>query len=223
MSVFEDLARSRRFDGPSPRNSDYLQIRHIALLVCASAGSIVAVVSVFVLNDLKWGVILNDPAAQFDLPAYAGLFTYASVIALVVAAAICLFARATGRLRDDEAVVLGLAGILSALLALDDLFLLHERFLRESLGLSELFVFAVYGAIGAAILWRLGPEVIGRRFAGLWLAACFLALMTLADKVEKTLGTPAWLYLTEETAKFCGFILWAAFWIAYSRVALRRG
>ena len=57
--------------------------------------------------------------------------------------------------------------MLSALLAIDDLFLLHERALRESLGLNELSVFAVYGAIGIAILWRLGPEVIGRRFAGL--------------------------------------------------------
>lgn len=202
---------------------EILSLKWIVLLTLVGVAAIAGVVEIFRAQNLGWAVVLVDPASQFDFPAYAGLFTYASVMVLIALFAVCLFVRSevAADASGPEAQVLGLVGLLSLLLALDDLFLLHEGLLRHQFGISEMAVFAVYGALGLAILWLIGTDVLSRAFLGLWAAVGFLVLMTVADKAEKFLGTTAPLLLAEETAKFCGFVLWTAFWMSYARVALR--
>ena len=220
MSVFGYKEEHRHFSF-SENKDDVLSFKLISFIAGTSVLAIAAVVALFMRLDLKWGVVFDDPASHFGLPAFAGAFSYLGIMALIATAAVCLFAFGLrGMINDHAAGTLGLVGFLSVLLSLDDLFLLHEGVLRHTFGINELFVFGVYGAIGLTILFRLGPDVAGRRYAGLWMAILLLAAMTVADKAEKTVGTTAWLLLFEETAKLCGFALWAAFWIAFARTAL---
>ncbi|MGL5010734.1 MAG: hypothetical protein ACRC6I_12700, partial [Paracoccaceae bacterium] len=58
-----------------------------------------------------------------------------------------------------------------------------------------------------------------RRYLGFWVAAGFLVVMLGTDLMFEV-ATPA-SFLIEETAKVCGFALWAAFWIAEARAVLR--
>lgn len=188
-----------------------------AVVAAIAVGTLAVAIQTLRLRGEKWGLLVDDPSAQFGFPVYAGAFTHAGVALLVGTGAIALFA--AGLADRSRQRILTLVGLLSLLLAIDDLFLLHERVLREALGVSELVIFAVYGAIATYIAILIGRDLLGWRYVGLMLSVAFLCLMTAADKLEKVIGTPAWLLLLEEAAKLCGFALWAAFWALYAHGA----
>ena len=70
----------------------------------------------------------------------------------------------------------------------------------------------------ACVLGR--GRVFTQAWLGFWVAAAFLVLM-LGTDVMFEVATPA-SFLVEEVAKLCGFVLWAAFWIAFAGRVLRR-
>ena len=212
--------RSNR-DSPRLRHDLFPSLGQTAGMVLACMALIAGVVQILRLQEARWGLVFSDPASQYGFSPLAGLFTYLGVVALVSAGAICLFVRTLVIVTSRDRAILGLVGLLSALLAADDLFVLHEGVVRDLLGWNEMVFFAIYGVMGLGVLGLVGPQVLGRRFLALWLSIAFLALMTSVDYLETIVGTPAIILLSEETAKFCGFVLWAAFWMCYARAAVQ--
>ena len=105
------------------------------------------------------------------------------------------------------------AGLSSALIALDDQFLLHERVLPSLTGLPELVFLLPYGIIGGAAPF-VASRVAGWRYmAGLWPSLVFLALSVSTDL--EIFGESS--YATEDLLKLAGFAAWSAFWIATTR------
>lgn len=191
------------------------------VIVAIIAATLVAVggsVALFHVTGRDWWVLLRDPAAAFEFVPYAGLFSHLGVLAMTVSGAISMFAALVLPRGGREKQVLLSAGLLSLWLAVDDLFMLHEALLPRLIGLPEPATLGAYVALGLGLVWLIGPAVLTRRCLGLWASGGFLAAM-LATDLTFEVATSASL-LIEETAKVCGFLLWAAFWIAEARTAL---
>jgi hypothetical protein len=205
-------------DHTSDTSPSLLPAALIAAIIAAILLAVGGAVALFQLTGRDWWVLLRDPAAAFEFAPYAGLFSHLGVLAMTVSGAISVFAALVLPRGRREKQILFFAGVLSLWLAVDDLFMLHEALLPRLVGLPEPATLGVYVALGLGLMGLIGPAVLTRRYLGLWASAGFLAAM-LATDLAFEVATSASL-LIEETAKVCGFMLWAAFWIAEARAAL---
>lgn len=101
--------------------------------------------------------LLIDPPTQLGQSFYIGAFSHIGVLAWWTAAACCALAAFAMRDRarsDGSVTALACGAALSALLGLDDLFLLHERALPAHVGIPQNLIFIGYGAWTAVYLWR---------------------------------------------------------------------
>lgn len=178
------------------------------------------------MQDLNWGHVFADPAEVGRYPVYTGLFTYLGILALAITAAVLAFAaRRLAPLERDEVTerhLLGLAALLSTLLAIDDLFQFHEYILRSAFGIHEALVYAVFAVIGLVILLVAGRRCVTAEFTGFWIAAVLLVVSLFADLLEDRANPSAIQLLVEEVSKFCGLTVWLVFWWRFAGSALDR-
>jgi hypothetical protein len=150
--------------------------------------------------------LFSDLAGFTGLPPYFGVFSHLGVLAwwgTGVACLLCAWAIPAGR----ERMMMLLAAGLAALLALDDLFMLHERVLPY-FGIAEELMLAGYACLGVAYLVAF-RDIHLRLEWPLLLAA--LALLGTSVAVDVALAySPATLIL-EEATKFAGIIAWTAY------------
>ncbi|MCZ4260865.1 hypothetical protein O4G76_08430 [Limimaricola sp. G21655-S1] len=158
-----------------------------------------------------YGFFTRDPTQIGNIPRYAGFLSSLGVMAWTVGAAVSLFTGAVlaSRSRDvaDLRFFLFFGGF-TALLAWDDLFLIHENFM-----LGEKPLFLAYGAIALTgiILFR---EMFWGESRGFALAAAAAFLLSLSVDagqrlVEAQIGDIR--ILIEDGAKFIGAVCWAIF------------
>lgn len=143
--------------------------------------------------------------ATFGFVSQIGLFLWVSAASFALFAALIL--HMLGANRGLTGFML-YGGLLSALLAMDDAFLLHESIL-PGFGIPQNFVLALYGLLGLVyagvfrrLMLRTGPLLLGA--AGMAVAA------SLAIDVFIGIQTPA-IAILEDAFKFMGIALWAAF------------
>jgi hypothetical protein len=101
--------------------------------------------------------LLIDPSTQFGQSLYIGAFSHIGVLAWWTAAASCALSALAVRDRTGSGgpvAALACGAALSALLGLDDLFLLHERALPAHVGIPQNLIFIGYSAWTAVYLWR---------------------------------------------------------------------
>lgn len=178
------------------------------------------------MQDLKWGGMFADPSDIGGYPIHTGLFTYIGVLALTIAAAVLAFsALRMAPVARDEVIarrVLVVAALLSALLAIDDLWQFHERVLRHAFGIHEALVYAVFAVIGLVILLIAGRRSLSAQFTGFWIAAGLLVVSLIADLLEDKANPSAIQLLAEEVTKLCGLTVWMLFWWRFAATALDR-
>lgn len=164
-------------------------------------------------SDLS--LALKDPATLTGQPFYLGAVSNAGAGLLIVAATATAMAASLGaRPRRLFAWV----AALSALLAADDLFLLHEGPIRGVLPWFELFMFALYGGAAAAIVWAQRRLLFRPRQMPLLLGLAGLALSVALDSVLEGAPLPD---ATEDLAKFAGYVFWSIYWTRLALDALR--
>lgn len=189
----------------------------------ATGGVVVAVVAaVFMLAVLaileRYGVpaavLIRDPASQLGFWPFYGFLSHLGVFLLGACGAILSFvAVVAGRERGLFAAI----GALSLLLAADDFLMLHEHFLPNR-GIPERAIYAVYA------LWGLATAALNRRFflgrqaLAFWLAVILLGASAAVDAMQTRWDENL---VLEDTLKFCGIAVWAAFWIARAGGAVR--
>ena len=135
-------------------------------------------------------------------------------------AAICVFTYAVIKERPgqrERASFFLFGGLLTALLALDDLFLLHERLFVTYLGIGENITFGVYGLLISAYMVWFVRTILRTDFLLLVLAVGFFGVMLFADKEFVVLSEDV-SHLFEDGAKLFGIVSWAAY---YARASLR--
>lgn len=106
------------------------------------------------------------------------------------------------------------AAVFSAVLLVDDLFMLHEN-LKARVAHGDLLLFAVHGTF--ALAYCLALARVARALGVLPLCLLFLAGGFLAVSITADLGGPAadlhatWPWVLEDGSKFVGIAFWAAF------------
>jgi hypothetical protein len=159
------------------------------------------------ITDLE--LVIRDLAQTCDLPLGVGLVSNLGYLLWMATAAICWFtalsdvSRPQGRARE----LLLAGGLFSMLLDVDDMFLLHDRYISANV-LYLLYI--VFAALILAryrdLVWRLGGPV----FLG---AVLLLGTSLVFDKFQKVLPIaygPGQLF--EEGVKFLGIASWLFFW-----------
>jgi hypothetical protein len=163
------------------------------------------------------GVLLRDPVVQFGLPVYAGFLSYLGIMLLCAAAAITLFVAAAIR---EARSLFAFVGMLSAVLALDDLYVLHELVGPNYFGIPQLAFLALYAVLGLVTLWLLVSRFGFQQSMGLLVALSALGMSVLLDVAVPSsarfplgpLNIPQ--IVIEDLFKLAGWAAWLAFWTA---------
>ena len=167
-------------------------------------------VAVLVLRDAGFSLteILRDPAQQSGASSFLGFVSNIGVWLWVSSFAICCYSLITRpidmtRGRSELMILLAL---LSLLLAVDDFFLLHERYVYQ----KGIFLFYALCALTlAARHFRRIIEIDGFSFA---LAGVLLASSIIIDMEQRKIPFDyAHVQLVEEGCKFIGASLWLFF------------
>lgn len=177
-------------------------------------------------------VLLRDAnatarATETGLPFYRGALSNLGILLWWGAANVYAFAaylahpRALGS--GPHRAFLTYMALFTGLLALDDLFMIHEEILPVRLGVPEAGMYALYGALAAGLVWFV-HELMTTDFMVLGLAFAFFALSVVFDQgLLRQFGLPALVsLLAEDLSKMLGIALWFAFALRTAKQALAR-
>ena len=156
--------------------------------------------------------VLRDLAQACDAPLGQGFLSSVGYLLWMAAAAIALFAASThlirGSIVNRQFAFCG--GGFSLWLCLDDMFLVHDRYLGES------FLYVTYSVFTVLLLVCFREPL--KRFAGdsFLLSVVFLGSSVLIDAFQGIFpASYETVQLFEEGAKFLGIAAWLAFWCHY--------
>jgi hypothetical protein len=156
------------------------------------------------------GHFTRDPLCVAEEPFYIGILSNFSVLGWAAGATVALFAavalRGAGSARRQGAF-LGGFGAFTALLTLDDLFMLHDQAFPDYLGVPEPFVLGAYVAIAVALLIAFASQIASTRVTLLALALALFAGSLICDALYDDEG---WAPFYEEGFKFFGIAAWAS-------------
>ncbi|WBU55737.1 hypothetical protein [Paracoccus sediminicola] len=184
------------------------------------AAVIVLLVGAVVLIGAARGVwhpaqVLRDPAAEFGFPIYGGFVSYLGVAGWLIAGSVTGLAAAVRPMLRKTLIPVC---TLSLLLALDDLFMLHEAFLPR-IGLPEKLVLFCYGVIALVAVWPFLAAAI--RWQKPLLGISLMAMIgSLGVDMLLSHGDGG-AALIEDLLKFTGVTFWAACWTQHAADALR--
>jgi hypothetical protein len=184
-------------------------------LALAAAGSL-AVLVLHRATGAPYAQLTRDPASTFLARPYVGFLSNAGVMLWVAAATTGLLAGWATRGRSALAPYLLAIGLLTALLAVDDLWLLHEDVL-PALGVPERVAVSAYG------IYVLALFAVFRRAAlrtDLLPAALALACLGLSAWMDQELPFADLETLLEDVAKFAGIAFWLTYALRTARQAL---
>lgn len=152
---------------------------------------------------VEFADLSRDPVAVFNGPNYAGVYANLTVLVWQVPATAALLAAAVLRHlgRRSDALMFLIAGLITALMAIDDFFLLHET-LNETIGLSQKAEPIGYALAILAFTWfyrhRLRWDILPIAVAlGAWGISAQLDAFGLEES-----------FLIEDGAKLLGVGLW---------------
>lgn len=192
------------------------------LVTVVPAGALLAaVVIVGVFFGVDVGRLLHDPAAVAGMNPLIGLVSNLGVLLWAAAASICLFTAALTRQRGmHEAFAFTFcAGLLSAYLMLDDLFMFHENLVERYIGMNEKALYLCLGIATLVFLIRFRVFILRTDFGYLLLALGFLAASVLIDTaVDYVVPVFAEKFpmledIAEDGSKWLGIAFWACYYL----------
>jgi len=178
----------------------------IALEVMSSAG--------FSLRE-----ILRDPAQQTGQSSFLGFLSNIGVWLWVCSGAICLFSAGVGGFVSEQKQkqLLILIGMLSLVLAVDDFFLLHDRYLPQRA------VFLCYAVFTIFLLIRYFKNIMEIEGFAFLFAGGLLALSIFVDLNQRKIPFDyAHVQAVEEGFKFVGAASWLYFCYRLASFRFRR-
>ncbi|CAA9358267.1 MAG: hypothetical protein AVDCRST_MAG68-4154 [uncultured Gemmatimonadetes bacterium] len=186
-----------------------------AAVMCGTAG-------LYLAAGIPVAHLLKDPGALRPGPWYLGAVSYVGILLWCAAATVCLFTR--GLLREPghaelRRFLLGSA-LLSALLGLDDLFMLHDQVAPDYFGVSEKVIVLAYGAAALGYVVRFREMVERSPYFLLLVAGGFFALSVGVDAMDLDDGR---ILMVEDGAKLAGITAWLSYFAQCSADAIREG
>jgi len=99
-----------------------------------------------------------------------------------------------------------LAGMLSIILAIDDFFLIHDRYINQNI------CYLVYAIVASAILIRHNKQILEIEGFAFLVAGSFLALFIFTDLIQSHIPLRySYTQVLEEGFKFIGAATWLYF------------
>jgi len=201
--------------------------KYWSLYLVAFFTAIIAAVAIYMaadILDVPVKILTRDPYRAAKVPPY---FAYFSLLGSTIWLIVGSVTLTTGliatkllhsRLADDSIYrLVALGGIISLIMALDDILLFHDA-LADVLGIPEILfhlfymIFIVFMLIYSQAVIRLTPWVI--LFSAL---ACF----ALSSLIDLWMTLPKDLDQSEDVFKFCGIVLWAFYFLSVSWIFVK--
>lgn len=160
----------------------------------------------------------RDPLGFTGIPVYTGSISNLGVMIWSGAVAICFFSWSILRsvaVADQTTKLLLAGGIVTLVLALDDLFMLHEVVFPDNLGVPEEIVYASYAALILWLLIAFRKTILQSSFLLLVLAILGFGISIASDAVAPYVAIPA-MYLFEDGGKLFGIVSWASYFTLVS-------
>jgi hypothetical protein len=161
-------------------------------------------------KDIAYSDFTRDAVTALDGAYYIGWLSNVGATLWIVGAAVSLFAAVVAGPRAGRGLLLS-AGMLTAVLGVDDLFLLHDGVLPQTLGIREEWVMAAYGLSLGAMLLAYRREVGATCLPLLGLAVAFFATSILVD-IGIVPVAEVNRHLAEDGAKLLGIASWSS-WV----------
>lgn len=200
-------------------------MNHIKPIMVVTTKAILPATIVYILVlylSVKSGVdpilVLRDPIQACDYPTNVGMISNLGVLMWASSTAIPLFISTCGLAINPKWKQLILSGgLLSAVLCLDDLFLLHDRHVGQN------FIYITYSVLALFILLRFHKLIIRCDGYSFIIASSFLGLSIMSDKLQDSLFfSYSTMQLYEEGFKFIGIACWLFFWCKASMIASKK-
>lgn len=169
---------------------------------------------------IKTQLVIRDLAQTCDTALGVGLISSIGYLLWLASAAVALFTCSAGRqvIQPRERELLGLGGSFSLVLCIDDMFLLHDRYIGAT------FLYVVYAVFALLILFRYRSTLINLNGHIFFISACLLGTSVVIDEIQREIPMAyETTQLFEEGAKFLGISIWLLFWWIASSTILRQG
>ena len=196
-----------------------------ALSVAALPGLVIYVlaISLSAMAGIKGILVIRDLAQTCDSPLGVGLISNLGYLLWIATAAIALFtAYATPTYNQYKLKDLLLCGgWFSFILCIDDMFLLHDRYIGQT------FLYVVYAIFAFLIVFKFRDQLLKNGGEIFILAATLLAFSVLTDKFQRDIADIMpikyeTIQLFEEGVKFLGITTWLYFWWSASSKFIRK-
>lgn len=210
--------------------------RQVPLLRTVALTALLPVVVLYLVvafqRAVPFALLLRDANASAYDPAlgvmfYRGALSNLGILLWWAAASVYAFstylARGTARSLPIRAFLLYMA-LFTGLLALDDLFMLHEEVLPIRLGIAEVVLYVIYGALAAGLVAFVNL-LLETAFLLLGLAFAFFAVSVFTDQGLALFAInlpPGANLLLEDLTKMLGIVCWLVFAVQTSGQLLER-
>lgn len=181
-------------------------------------GGLVLFAIIFFQDVTPVGLLTRDPSVTAEQPWYLGAASSLGIIGWAAATAFFALGALLVRRTDwPRSRSLGLAGLYSFLLLIDDFFLLHDDILLRAFG-SERPTYAAYAVLGVACL---APSLRRLERSTTILLVAAVGAFGLSVAVDQLWASDSDLRLVvEDGFKFIGIWLWALFSLAMTTAAI---
>ncbi|MBL8088769.1 MAG: hypothetical protein JNJ43_00465 [Anaerolineales bacterium] len=182
----------------------------VFISIALALGGAAATVFIARLTNNPIWKLAKDPAQVIGFEPYIGLLSNWGALLWVSAGVICLFASLA--MKNQHASFrayrfLFASGILSFLLAVDDIFLLHDEVLPRLLDMPEFFFYLIYVIIFGSYLLYFRRDISKYDYL-LFMAAFMLLLVSRGFFLPRVLRG----YMTtNDMLKYFGIVFWLAF------------
>jgi hypothetical protein len=199
----------------------YMPLRVFVMALVGTLLPLVVIVGVTLHSGIRISDMTRDVTAIAAIHPLTGALSNLGILVWWTSASIWFFAAALHHaLQSREVFRFALSsGLLSAYLAIDDLFLIHETLVPGYLGLSERVVYGVLAFAVAVYLLLFRRLILRADGLLLLLAFAFLAASVVVDAAPQRwlprMGE--WKYFIEDGMKWLGIAGWCGFSIVRCR------
>ena len=199
--------------------------RWLAVFYAPALAMLAVVAAAAWLTGIAPARFTMDPAALAGTNPFLGVVSNCGVLLWTAAAAISLFTAMLlhGRRAQREcARFLLAAGLLTAWLMFNDLFMLHEWLFAVVLGIPQPIVLLAYALMVALFLVRFRVLIARSDRLPLGLALAFFAASAATDQMPGAwFRAWGWLYLLEDGCKLLGIVGWLWYFAGVAASALQ--
>jgi hypothetical protein len=196
-----------------------------AIIVAVIPGLIVyaLAINLSAMAGIKGILVIRDLAQTCDSALGIGLISNLGYLLWIATAAIALFTAygtpTNSQHKSKELLLCG--GWFSFILCIDDMFLLHDRYIGQT------FLYVVYAIFAFLIVFKFRDLLLKNGGEIFILAATLLAFSVLTDKFQRDIAdimpiSYETIQIFEEGVKFLGITTWLYFWWSASSKFIKK-